>query len=151
MTDHEQGDLHDLLDDAVADVEPGYALDRIRARTTTTKRRWPYAAGGAVLAIAASFTAFAVLGPDTAPRATDPGSTTSPSATATDTPAPEVVPVYFVGDTPDGPRLYREFQAGSGPEGAKMFALRAALSGAADPDYRSLWPAGATIEKYFMA
>ena len=41
MTDLE---LRDLLSDAVADVEPRYALDEIRARTRTTRRRWPYAA-----------------------------------------------------------------------------------------------------------
>lgn len=148
MTDRE---LRDLLTDAVADVEPGHALDEIRARTTTTRRRWPYAAGGAVLAVAASFAAFAVLGPDNAPRATDPGSSTTPSATATETPAPEVVPVYFVGDTPDGPRLYREFQQSSRPESPGTFALQAALSGDAfDPDYSSLWPEGTTVGPYLM-
>ena len=148
MTDHEQGDLHDLLDDAVADVEPGYALDRIRARTTTTKRRWPYAAGGAVLAIAASFTAFAVLGPDTAPRATDPGSTTSPSASERVSEAPTTpLAVYFVGDTPDGPRLYLEFRQFTSVPGATdvQVALKTAVVTALtgpplDPDYRTRWP-----------
>ena len=97
------------MTDAVADVEPRYALDEIRARTTTPKRRWPYAAGGAVLAVAASFAAFAVLGPDNAPTATDPGSTTSPSPTdGHRTPAaPQIAPtsvvaVYYIGETPDG-------------------------------------------------
>ena len=69
MTDQ----LRELLSDAVADVEPGYALDDIRARTTRSRRRWPYAAGGAVLAVAASFAAVAVLTPEPAPRATNPG------------------------------------------------------------------------------
>ncbi|WP_457208941.1 hypothetical protein, partial [Nocardioides sp. P5_C9_2] len=49
------------------------------------------------------------------------------------------VPVYFVGDTPQGPRLFREFQQVSGDP----------LTGAADlvdggtpldPDYRTEWP-----------
>jgi hypothetical protein len=52
------------------------------------------------------------------------------------------VPVYFVGDTPAGPRLFREFRrvpAGD-PVGA---ALDLAASGdALDPDYRTLLPGG---------
>jgi hypothetical protein len=52
------------------------------------------------------------------------------------------VPVYFVGDTPAGPRLFREFRrvpAGD-PVGA---ALDLAASGdALDPDYRTLLPQG---------
>jgi hypothetical protein len=146
MTDHEPRDLRDLLTDAVADVEPGHALDEIRARTTTTRRRWPYAAGGAVLAVAATFAAFAVLGNDAPPRATDPGSTTSPSPTATDTGSAtetpsQVVAVYYVGDTPDGPRLYREFRSvqAVNPGDAAISALQQTPL---DRDYRSYWPAG---------
>jgi spore germination protein GerM len=151
MTDRE---LSELLTDAVADVEPRYALDDIRARTTTTKRRWPYAAGGAVLAVAASVAAFAVLGTDPTPSATDPGSTTSPSpspspspsatetssAPATEAPSTAVA-VYYVGDTPDGPRLYREFRSMSAtnPFDAAISALEQAPL---DPDYRTYWPAG---------
>lgn len=148
--------LNELLTDAVTDVEPRHALDEIRARTTP-RRRSPYAAGGAVLAVAASFAAFAVLGPDDAPRATDPGSSpsASPTATASES-ATETestpVAVYYVGDTPDGPRLYREFRATTSPD-----SLTAALSAAVgrapddsplspfDPDYRSVWPAMTSV------
>jgi hypothetical protein len=157
MTDHE---LRELLTDAVADVEPGHTLDRIRARTTPTKRRWPYAAGGAVLAVAATVAAFAVLGNDTTPRATDPGSSTSPSptppatespsasATATESPSASAtetpsaaVAAYYVGDTPDGPRLYREFRMGQTRDlfAAAVSALEQAPL---DPDYRTYWPEG---------
>ncbi|MEO5663998.1 MAG: Gmad2 immunoglobulin-like domain-containing protein [Nocardioides sp.] len=146
-------DLHELLTDAVADVEPGYALDDIRARTTPTRRRWPYAAGGAVLAIAASVAAFAVLTPDHAPRATDPGSTTSPSATATATELATDLPqqgveVYYVGDTPDGPRLFSEnrmVQAANPLEAAIAALEQTPL----DPDYRTYWPAGAIESIHF--
>lgn len=67
----------------------------------------------------------------------------SPAPDTSATPAETVtVPVYFVGDTPQGPRLYREFQrvpAGD-PLGG---ALTLAASGdALDPDYRTLLPAG---------
>lgn len=145
MTDR---DLSELLTDAVADVEPRHALDDIRARTTTTKRRWPYAAGAAVLAIAASFAAFAVLGPDTTPTATDPGSSTSPSpsptasATESATRAPSmVVAAYYVGDTPDGPRLYREFRSVRAADLGDA-AISALEQPPLDPDYRTYWPAG---------
>ena len=161
MTDHELRDLRDLLTDAVADVEPGHALDQIRARTTTTRRRWPYAAGGAVLAVAASVTAFAILGSDTTPRATDPGSTMSPSptpsptasATDSETQSPSaVVAVYYVGDTPDGPRLYREFRSAISDD-LLTEAVSAAVGRAPDdrplapldPDYRSAWQSGTAV------
>ena len=52
------------------------------------------------------------------------------------------VPVYFVGETPQGPRLYREFRRvdAADPLGA---ALSLAASGQAlDPDYGTLLPAG---------
>lgn len=153
MTDHEPRDLRDLLTDAVADVEPSHALDEIRARTTSPTRGWPYAAGGAVLAVAASFAAFAVLGPDNAPRATDPGSSTSPSPTATDTGSPtetpsQVVAVHYVGDTPDGPRLYREFRRvpAENPFAAAITALEQTPL---DPDYRTYWPEGAIERIHF--
>lgn len=135
MTDQ----LRELLSDAVGDVEPGYALDDIRARTTRSRRRWPYAAGGAALAIAASVTAFAVIGQDNTPTATDPGSTPSPSAT---TSATSIRPseVYYVGDTPDGPRLYLERRMIQGDPFAA--ALDALTQTPLDPDYRTYWPAG---------
>lgn len=66
---------------------------------------------------------------------TDAGGSSSSAAQVT-------VPVYFVGDTPAGPRLYREFHrvAAGDPVGA---ALDLAASGdAGDPDYRTLLPDG---------
>jgi hypothetical protein len=153
MTDHEPLDLRDVLTDAVADVEPAHALDQIRARTSPPRRHWPYAAGGAVLAVAASFAAFAVLGPDNAPSATDPGSSTSPSPIPSPTislpDAPSTtVPVYYVGDTPDGPRLYREFRRvqAENPLAAAISALEQAPL---DPDYRTYWPEGAIERIHF--
>lgn len=149
MTDQ----LRELLSDAVGDVEPGYALDDIRARTTRSRRRWPYAAGGAVLAVAASFAAFAVIGPDNTPRATDPASTTSPSPTATATESAtetpqQAVEVYYVGDTPDGPRLYSENRMvqATNPFEAAIAALEQMPL---DPDYRTYWPSGAIESIHF--
>ena len=68
-----------------------------------------------------------------------PSDGSSPSSTAQ---ADQVtVPVYFVGDTPQGPRLYREFRRvdAADPLGE---ALSLAASGAAlGPDYGTLLPA----------
>lgn len=97
---------------------------------------------------------------DTDPVADDPapsGATSTPPASETPTEEPSeavpsttseapgetvVVPVYFVGDTPMGPRLYREFRA---VEGANPLAEAAALMAAGDaldPDYGTLYSAG---------
>lgn len=76
-------------------------------------------------------------------EATDPAEV--PTETATETSAPEAegtvtVPVYFVGDTPQGPRLFREFRAVPG-ENPLMEATALMLAGdTLDPDYRTLWP-----------
>ena len=89
-----------------------------------------------------------------APRADDPNSGSSPSSRHTDTPSPSLqptestsdttgpatvaVPLYFVGDTPQGPRLFREFQQVEADN--PVAEALAILSGDAanDPDYSSL-------------
>jgi hypothetical protein len=60
----------------------------------------------------------------------------------------QTVPVYYVGDTSRGPRLYREFH--KTPGGGAYEPLRDSLeraiagrgNGPDDPDYRSPWPSG---------
>ncbi len=136
MTRHEMDDqLSELLHDAVADVEPSERLSELRARTasSTTSRRWWIGAGGAALATAAVVTAIAVVGTDP-PTAVDP----PPAAPPAD---PRAVAAYFVGDTPRGPRLYREFQQVVDPTPG-LAGLELLESGPDDPDYTSLWPAG---------
>lgn len=75
-------------------------------------------------------------------------------ATPTDVPTgelpdPDVIPVYYVGDTPQGDRLYREFTQVSGID--PLVAAAAALTSGdpVDPDYRTLWPSGrfASVEQ----
>src|SRR4051812_55422 len=66
------------------------------------------------------------------------------------TPTPQMVtlPVYYVGDQPRGPRLFREFRSleVSDPADGITAALKAALSGLAlDLDYRTDWPAGTSV------
>jgi hypothetical protein len=109
--------------------------------------------------VAAGVLALALAGcgeDDPEPVADDPGSgktsdgtpseDTSPSEGQTETsgPAAEMatVPVYFVGDTPQGPRLFREFRK---VEADNPLAEAAALMTAGDVvdrDYRSLYPGG---------
>ncbi len=82
-------------------------------------------------------------------KATDPAApseTGSPADPATETsdaaePADSAtVPLYFVGDTPRGPRLFREFRSVPA-DNPLMEATALLLSGdALDPDYRTLWP-----------
>ena len=71
----------------------------------------------------------------------------TPDAAGSSAPAEEepaeagAVPVYYVGDTGSGPRLFREFRKVSGEPG--LGAAEMAASGTpADPDYRSAFPAG---------
>ncbi|HRI97226.1 MAG TPA: Gmad2 immunoglobulin-like domain-containing protein [Nocardioides sp.] len=66
----------------------------------------------------------------------------APSDTATTAPETVAVPLYFVGDTPLGPRLFREFQQVEGDNPVDE-ALAILASGAAqDPDYSTLLPGG---------
>jgi Immunoglobulin-like domain of bacterial spore germination len=138
-------DISELLHDAVADVEPADRLAEIREHTSPAPSRsgW-YAAGGGVLAIAAALTAFAVIG-DPAQRADDDlggGPTPTPSETThaplTDDPGGPATPVYYLGETSRGTRLFREF-ARFGPGDPGQRALAGLQSTPDDPDYRTLW------------
>jgi hypothetical protein len=126
-------ELRELLTDAVSDVEPVYRLSEIQARVHRPARRGWYAVGGAILAAAAVVTAVSLsendgVGRDNAPPASNSG---------------HAVGLYFVGDTPDGPRLFREFQQ-LPQNGGPLAALEAITTaeGPDDPDYRTTWPAG---------
>ena len=148
--------ITDLLHEVTDAVEPGDRLDAIRTATAdrgrrTRSSRW-WAAGGVGLVAASVATALA-LTTGGGPRGSDPGPAEgSTAASAPTEPAPVTslaVPVYFVGDTPSGPRLYREFQRRPESVPEEIFALDAALSGdSLDPDYRSLWPAGTRVGGY---
>ena len=81
------------------------------------------------------------------PTATE--SPTSPVGTGTGTPPPEtaepesgrdVVPVYYVSETPQGDRLAREFRDVPAPEGPLVAAVTTMITEPAnDPDYQSFW------------
>jgi hypothetical protein len=129
--DDQHDELRELLTDAVSDVEPVYRLSEIQARVHRPARRGWYAVGGAVLAAAAVVTAVSLIENDGVRRDNAP-----PASDVERTAA-----LYFVGDTPAGPRLYREFQKVTGGPLADLEAITRA-NGPEDPDYRTTWPAG---------
>ncbi len=61
---------------------------------------------------------------------------------------PITVPVYYVGDTSRGPRLFREFHtvAKNGEDATTPALNEAVATDPADPDYRTDWPAGTTVD-----
>jgi len=151
--------LRDLMNETAEAVEPGDRLDAIRAATSGGRRTaWVWWATGGAGLVAASVVTAVVLGGGASPQGTRPGpadsavpTPTSPTPSATE-PAPDVelsiVAVYYVGDTPDGPRLYREFRrvGAADPFGAAIAALSLVP---VDPDYRNLWPADAIQDVSF--
>jgi Immunoglobulin-like domain of bacterial spore germination/Sporulation and spore germination len=157
--DEHDPQLAALLRDAVAGVDPSDRLGELRARTSAPARRRPalLALGGAVLATAAVVTGVAVAGdglfPREQPGPADTPSATSPAPTAeSDTPSPSAsappvatrqVTVYYLGDTPAGVRLYREDVPTGAPDDGPTAQLELLTTAPADPDYRTLWPAGA--------
>jgi len=167
-TDGRSPDLRAALHDAVSDVEPRPGLDAIQSRTKVTamssKRPWILAAAGAVVAVAATVGVVAAVtgddpenqsasvasdGPSPTEQAADEPTETVEDPTPDATEETKAVPVYFVGDQPAGPRLFREFHQlpVEDVEASQVAdALRAAVEGAAlDPDYGSPWPDGTTV------
>ena len=147
----EEQQLRALLHEAVSDVAPRDGLAEVRRRTRqgrSSSRRWlPVLVGAGAVAATVVVATVAVdgMGDDPAPGPAAGGSEASEgfdpsqligSATA----------AYFIGDTPLGPRLYREFQPVSvgDPEQSLTDAVRllAVDRGPEDPDYRTVWPAG---------
>jgi hypothetical protein len=80
--------------------------------------------------------------PSASQAAGEPPPSATASASDTGSPATVAVPLYFVGETPQGPRLFREFQQVEADNPVDE-ALAALAAGAADdPDYSSLLPEG---------
>lgn len=126
----------------------------LSASTPARVRRW----AGAVAVVAGSLSLAACAADEPSPASSDatepqrptkkPRASDSPEPSGTDTgtgtetpePGSSVVPVYYVGDGPDGkPRLFREFHRLSGDpltEAAKLLVA----GQPDDPDYRTLWP-----------
>ena len=176
MTEHERNDATDVdvalraaIHDSVSDVHPSRGLDEIQARTGRRGRRtWAWGALAAVAATAATVVAVTVVTDDApqgaagTPAASQtpdlPSSPTPTEPTPSEEPTPDSgtgdlspLPVYFVGDTPSGPRLFREFAPGTGTvDSARLLdALELAMRGEAqDPDYGSGWPGGGSPDGF---
>ena len=171
MTRHED-QLRQVLHDTVDGIEPRPGLDTIRARSREQHpgngRAWLLGAFGAAVATAAVVAGVAVLG-DPRPTAdpTPAGTPTAqvpPTGKASETPSDvpsdgasegasdgssggtQAVPVYFAGDSPQGVSLYREFQRVDAQDHLLTAANLTVSGDALDPDYRSLWPDGASID-----
>jgi len=158
MTGDKLGDtLRDLLGETADDIVPGDRLDAIRSATERgrrTGRGW-WAAAGAGLLAACVVTAVALSTGGT-PRSSETGPATStspsesldqpasPDAPTATKPGTSTVAVYYVGDTPDGPRLYREFRRWDASDTLNAAVRTAIESPPLDPDYRSAWNASRT-------
>jgi hypothetical protein len=152
--------LATLLSDAVSDVEPTDRLGEIRDRTRVvplhSRRPWLFGVGGAVVATAAVVTAIALASGPTPDRADGgpasssgptPSGTSSPTAPSTPLPSgpaggTKAFAVYYVGDGPRGPVLFREFHPGADTTPTPQLALADLSSLPQDPDYRTPWHAG---------
>lgn len=129
----------------------------MRTFPRTLPRTLPRAAGVAVLALTLGLGLAACGDDDTEPTASDPNETTSsdpststeaptsdgtstPSDPGTDPAGTVTVPVYFAGDTPMGPRLYREFREVESDNPAQEALALLVAGDALDPDYSSPAP-----------
>ncbi len=132
-------DLTTLLHEAVGTIEPTDRLAAIREQAARPPRaRW-YAVGGAVLATAAVITGIAVVAQPSAGPGPGPGQ--DPTAVETPESRDGAIPVYYIGETPQGPRLFREFHPvppGASVVGGAVLATTAPI----DPDYRTSWADG---------
>lgn len=121
----------------------------------SSKRPWIYGAGGALLATAATITAFALVsngdssrdntGPSTPPSSTP----TEPSPSPTDGTPDETftVATYYLGNTGRGPQLYRVFQPADGPDIGSAAVTSALRPPAEGGSYNTPWEGLATSAK----
>lgn len=144
-------DLRALLHDAVDDVEPDDRLGDLRRRTaggrrTRRSRVAPILAAGVATAavVAGGVTVGLVGGGAERPEAGDRDRAAAEEGITSST-SERAAALYYLGDTPTGARLYREFGLVPADEGsaAVLTALRALTAGDGpdDPDYRTVWPA----------
>ena len=102
-------------------------------------------------------------GKDAAPTAAPPGPSAS-TAVSSSSPSPDdpVSPsptagttaraIYYLADTGNGPRLYREFHRRPATTSVVRDAVEAMLTTpATDDDYTSLWPTGTTVRGVSLA
>lgn len=150
-----EGQIRELLTHAVANVEPTHRLGEILARTSgptrrSTRRAHWQVTGGAVLATAAAVAAFVVVGNLGGNEGATPGPASDPSLDPALPVEMRAIPAYYIGETPEGQRLFREF-ADVNVDIPKLDAALGLIEhGALDPDYSTAWGpssfAGANVQ-----
>ena len=158
--DDDLRDLRDLLQDAVGQVHPEPGLERIRARTRRSRRRpspRPSARPGPrawlPVAVAAAVATVLVIGGsawlanrgDPDPAASVRTGTTTSTGTTGEAEPRESVPVYYVGNTTQGLRLFREDHDVRSTARLQEAVQQAVARRPADHDYSAwaLTPVGA--------
>ncbi len=76
----------------------------------------------------------------TAPATTSTTPSTTPEEPTQGGPDTTATAIYYVGETPVGPRLFREYRPLTQEERPDVLDLATTVDGALDPDYRSPWP-----------
>lgn len=150
---------------------------RTKVSPMNRRRSWLLGAGAAVVATAATVAAVTVLsgdgtsggpsrdiaGPASSAKAgtsedaspseqptNDATPTEKPTATESVAPTVEAVPVYYVGDTSRGPRLFREFhRVDTGGDRLEAAVGQAIAATPNDLDYRTDWPEGTAVDTSF--
>lgn len=111
----------------------------------------PALVGAGAVAATIAVATVAVDGVDRVDRNQDTGPAAAPSDSSSERLDPSsmvgsATATYFIGDTPTGARLFREFQpipTVAGESAVQQALQRLAVDeGPADPDYRTVWPAG---------
>ncbi|MBM9460304.1 GerMN domain-containing protein [Nocardioides sp. zg-536] len=100
-------------------------------------------AGLSVTALALALAGCGDDGPEAprSPATADSSGVAQPSGSAS-APAGPPVSVFYVGDTPQGPRLFRDSVAASDTDELRAAADAVTDGTPSDPDYRTLWPGG---------
>ena len=145
-TPPDDSDLRDLMQDAVTDVHPRGGPQQIRERAVRpSAARWvPLTVGAAAATVLVIGGAawFAQSQPDRSPTAgpVEPQAPTSTQRSA-EAPRTATVPVYYVGDTASGRRLFAEQRKVADATGTDLqVAVAEVLNGQPlDPDY-DRWP-----------
>lgn len=167
--------LEDAVSDTAP--EHGLDAIRARTASSSSRPRrrgWLWGAGSAVVATAATVAAVVTLGngPSTnesgpafssgaassqqgagsaqsaAGGSTQSGATAGSSQPSQGTPVATVPgTVYYVGQTPHGPRLYRETHDVASTDAATVTVRDAVTGNAQDPDYTSPWPSGTQVDQ----
>jgi hypothetical protein len=135
-------DLATLMREAVEDVEPSDRRAELRERVAAAskRRRVRYGVTVGLLAAAAVTTGVAVaVHQSGGPEAQVSHGTHAVDRSRDQRPA---YALYYVGDTPQGPRLFREFRTGPGPDTTPGAALDLLQADPDDPDYASYWSPG---------